>query len=222
MTRTAKRPIQPPVREARRAERRQTIVETAARLFAELGYSSCEMDRVAAELQIAKGTLYLYFPGKQELFFACVDHGLNGMRAATQAAAEEVEEPFEKIARALRAYLIYFREHPQYVELLLQERAIFRDRKKPAYFEHRKTARVYWRELVQSLIAGGRIRRELQVESILDTIGNLFYGTMFTNHFLGHVDDLDDQYKRLLDIVFRGILSEKERARHAKFCSQRT
>lgn len=220
MSRAAK--ALPLPREVRRAERRQTIIETAAVLFADLGYSACEMDRVASQLKVAKGTLYLYFPGKQELFFACVDHGLNGLRAATQAAAEEVEEPFDKIARALRAYLLYFREHPQYVELLLQERAIFKDRKRPAYFEHRQTARIYWRELVTSLIAGGRIRRELQVESILDTIGNLFYGTMFTNHFLGHVDDLDDQYERLLDIVFRGILSEKERARHARFCARRT
>src|SRR6476619_1679812 len=103
MSRATKAPLKPPARQARRAERRQAIVETAARLFAELGYSSCEMDRVASELKIAKGTLYLYFPGKQELFFACVDHGLSGLRAATQAAAEEVEEPFDKIARALRA-----------------------------------------------------------------------------------------------------------------------
>jgi AcrR family transcriptional regulator len=220
MSRAAKVLSQP--RAARRAERRRAIVETAALLFAEVGYSACEMDRLASELQVAKGTLYLYFPGKQELFFACVDHGLTGLRAATHAAAEEVEEPFAKIASGLRAYLLYFREHPQYVELLLQERAIFKDRKRPAYFEHREAARVYWRALLESLIAGGRIRPELQVESILDTIGNLFYGTMFANHFLGNVGDLEDQYQRLLDIVFRGILSEKERARHAKFCSQRT
>src|SRR6185436_2846683 len=97
-------------------------------------------------LKIAKGTLYLYFPGKQELFFACVDHGLSGLRQATRAAADAADDPFEKLSRATRAYLVYFREHPQYVELLLQERAIFRDRKKPAYFEHRESARVYWRE----------------------------------------------------------------------------
>jgi AcrR family transcriptional regulator len=220
MSRAAKVLSQP--RAARRAERRRTIVETAALLFAEVGYSACEMDRLASQLQVAKGTLYLYFPGKQELFFACVDHGLGGLRAATHAAAEEVDEPFAKIAAGLRAYLLYFREHPQYVELLLQERAIFKDRKRPAYFEHREAARVYWRALLESLITGGRIRPELQVESILDTIGNLFYGTMFANHFLGNVADLEDQYQRLLDIVFRGILSEKERARHAKFCSRRT
>lgn len=210
MSPTAKTP--PPAREAKRAERRREIAETAAFLFAELGYSACEMHRVASEMGVAKGTLYLYFPGKQELFFACVDLGLSEMREATQQAAEEVEEPFDKIRRALRAYLIYFREHPQYVELLLQERAIFRDCKRPAYFEHRDASRVYWRELLNSLIARGRIRQGLKVESILDTIGNLFYGTMFTNHFLGHVDNVDHQHERLLEIVFGGIISDEERS----------
>ena len=60
-------------RAEKRELRRQCIVDTAARLFAELGFSHCEMERLAAELQIAKGTLYLYFPGKEDLFLAMVD-----------------------------------------------------------------------------------------------------------------------------------------------------
>ena len=72
----------------RRAQRRQQIVETSARLFAQDGYTGCEMERVASEAGIAKGTLYLYFPGKQELFFACVDWGMSWMQQTVRAAAE--------------------------------------------------------------------------------------------------------------------------------------
>ena len=75
-------------RAEKRSERRQAMVETAARLFAELGYDGCEMERVAGDLKIAKGTLYLYFPGKQELFFACVDWGMSRMQLAVRSAAE--------------------------------------------------------------------------------------------------------------------------------------
>ena len=65
----------------RREERRQAIIEAAARLFAELGYTACEMERVAAELGIAKGTLYLYFSSKEALFYACVDAGMRQMQS---------------------------------------------------------------------------------------------------------------------------------------------
>lgn len=198
-------------RSQRRTERSQAIVETAAKLFAEHGYDDCEMDCLASALGIAKGTLYLYFPGKQELFFACVDWGMTLMQRAIRQASDPVDEPFEKISRAIRAYLVFFEEHPQYVELLVQERAIFKDRKLATYFEHRNANRGQWRELYAQLIANGRLRNDFPVERILDTLGNLVYGTMFTNHFVGRTQSLDEQYRTIMECIFRGILSDTER-----------
>jgi len=199
----------------RRAQRRQQIVETSARLFAQDGYAGCEMERVAAEAGIAKGTLYLYFPGKQELFFACVDWGMSWMQQTVRAAAESVREaePFHRIGRGIREYLAFFEAHPEYVELLIQERAIFKDRKRPTYFEYRAANVGYWKDQWRQLIAAGRVRADLPVERIADTIGSLLYGTMFTNHFVGRSVSLDEQYESLLEIVFRGLLSDSERGR---------
>src|SRR4029077_19932684 len=197
----------------RRLQRRQTIVETAARLFAQDGYTGCEMERVAAEVGIAKGTLYLYFPGKQELFFACVDWGMSWMQQTVRAAAESVAEPFERIAVAIRSYLAFFEEHPEYVELVIQERAIFRDRKQPTYFEYRSANLGYWKDLYTQLIAAGRFRGDLPVERITDTVGSLLYGAMFTNHFVGRTVSLDEQTAAWLRIFLGGLLSDAERAR---------
>ena len=36
---------------------------------------------------------------------------------------------------------------------------------------------------------------------------------MFTNHFVGRSVSLDEQYESLLEIVFRGLLSDSERGR---------
>ncbi len=195
----------------RRSQRRQAIVETAARLFAKDGFAGCEMERVAAEVGIAKGTLYLYFPGKQELFFACVDWGMSGMQQTVRLAAETVDDPFTRIGLGIRTYLAFFEEHPEYVELLIQERAIFKDRKQPTYFEYRAANIGYWKEQWRQLIAAGRIRADLPVERIADTIGSLLYGMMFTNHFVGRSVSLDEQYEALLQIIFRGLLSDSER-----------
>src|SRR3954453_1937561 len=105
-----------PAGDQRRQERCRQIVDAATQLFAELGYSACEMDRLAAKLKIAKGTLYLYFKSKEELFYACVDHAMLKLQAAVKAAAEKVDDPLEKIPAAIRAYLVFFDEHPEYVE----------------------------------------------------------------------------------------------------------
>src|SRR5262245_14880578 len=105
--------------EQRRSARREAIIAAAARLFAELGYDSCEMDRVAARLRIAKGTLYLYFDSKEKLFCACVDDGMRQMQTAVRVAAAAQNDPLDKIAAAIRAYLEFFDDHPHYVELLI-------------------------------------------------------------------------------------------------------
>lgn len=200
-----------PTAAVRRHERRLAIIEAAARLFAEYGYDACEMERVAAEIGIAKGTLYLYFEGKQELFFACVDLGMTQMQHAVLGSSCPQQPPFERISLAIRAYLVFFEKHPEYVELVIQERAIFKDRKRPTYFEYRDANVGVWRELYRSLIASGHLRSDLPVERILDTVGYLLYGTMFTNHFIGRAVSLDEQHHAMLEIVFRGILSDRDR-----------
>jgi AcrR family transcriptional regulator len=198
--------------EQRRMARREAIIAAAAKLFAELGYDSCEMDRVAAKLRIAKGTLYLYFDSKETLFCACVDDGMRQMQTAVRLAAEDRSDPLDKIAAAIRAYLNFFDEHPHYVELLIQERAIFRDRKRPSYFEHRDANRGPWREMYRELVLAGRVRGDLPLEQILDTLGSLLYGTMFTNHFLGRSASATDQFQAILEIIMGGILTRPEYA----------
>lgn len=57
-------------RERERAERRAGIMEAAARLFRRQGIAATTMDEIAAEAELSKGTLYLYFANKDELFLA--------------------------------------------------------------------------------------------------------------------------------------------------------
>ena len=200
---------------ARREERRQAIIEVAARLFAELGYTACEMERVAAELGIAKGTLYLYFASKEELFCACSDAGMKQMQAAVCKAAEEAADPIDRIGRGIHAYLQFFEDHPEHVELLIQERANFKSRKRPTYFEYREVTRQKWRPVHEGLIASGKFRDDIPIERIMDAIGNLLYGTMFTNHFVGRTGSISEQQKSLVEILLRGLLSEQERTQES-------
>ncbi len=197
--------------EDRRNKRRASIIAAATKLFASAGYAECEMEKVAAKLRVAKGTLYLYFKGKEELFFACVDNGMKEMQSVVREAAEEARTPLQKIEKAIRAYLTFFDDRPELVELLIQERANFRNRKRPTYFEYRDANRGPWRLLYSSLVEQGKLRSDLPIERMLDTIGNLLYGTMFTNQFVGRTVTLDEQVDTTLEIVMRGILHDNER-----------
>lgn len=56
---------------SKKGRKRRAILDAATAMFAERGYRNTSMDELAATLGIAKGTLYLYFPRKIDLLFAC-------------------------------------------------------------------------------------------------------------------------------------------------------
>jgi len=205
-----------PKNELLTARRRAEILHAAAHVFAARGYPNTDLQVVADTLKIGKGTIYRYFPSKRDLFLAAVDQGMQRLQDLIDATLAGVDDPFEKIAVGIRTYLAYFDEHPETAELLIQERAEFRDRKKPTYFEYCDAAANTWQVIFETLIQQGRVRK-IPVERILDVFGNLMYGTMFTNFFMGPNKSFEDQAHDIVDIAFFGILSPKEQLRQKRF-----
>ncbi len=204
------RPVDPGLTERRRAE----ILDAAAKLFARDGFADADTQVLADELQVGKGTIYRYFPSKRELFLAVADRVMRRLREEVDASIAGVDEPLQRVATAIHTYLDFFGQHPQFVELLIQERANFKDRKKPTYFQHRDANIGRWQELFRGLIADGRVR-DMSVERITDVLSDLVYGTMFTNYFTGQRRRSSQQASEILDIVFHGILTDAERRRPA-------
>lgn len=70
----------PSRREVRRRDRRKTILDVAARSFLENGYAGTSMSGIAAMLGGSKGTLWNYFPSKEELFAAVLEERTTSCR----------------------------------------------------------------------------------------------------------------------------------------------
>lgn len=62
----------PPRWRRRKEARPQEIVAAAMDIFAERGFAAAKLEEVAARAGVSKGTLYLYFPSKDELFKAVI------------------------------------------------------------------------------------------------------------------------------------------------------
>lgn len=70
------------------ADRRTAILDTADDVFLELGFQAASMSEIAARLGGSKGTLYNYFPSKEDLFFACVQRHCDTFRNQMSALFE--------------------------------------------------------------------------------------------------------------------------------------
>lgn len=67
-----------PKRERRKEARPGELLEAALDLFVEKGFAATRVDEVAARAGVSKGTLFLYFPSKEELFKAVVRQSIAG------------------------------------------------------------------------------------------------------------------------------------------------
>jgi TetR/AcrR family transcriptional regulator len=82
-------PLAPPKRERRKQDRPGELLEAALDLFVEKGYAATRVEEVAARAGVSKGTLFLYFPSKEDLFKAVVRH--NVVAPVTQGAVEAAQ-----------------------------------------------------------------------------------------------------------------------------------
>lgn len=63
-----------------RTELKKKIMQSALENFAKNGFDRTRMEDIATAAGLAKGTLYLYFKNKEDLFYAICDHNLEELR----------------------------------------------------------------------------------------------------------------------------------------------
>ena len=88
-------------RHRRKEARPQELLDAALSLF-EKGFAASRADEVAQRAGVSKGTLYLYYPSKEELFKAVVRHNLSSLIAE----GEEAANSFDGSSSDLLVYLL--------------------------------------------------------------------------------------------------------------------
>ena len=84
-------------KEARPAE----LMAAALDLFVERGYAATRLDDVAARAGVSKGTLYLYFSSKEELFKAVIRSGIVPLIERGERLLEEHQGPAHELMRQI-------------------------------------------------------------------------------------------------------------------------
>ena len=89
-----------PKRERRKEARPGELLEAALDLFVEKGYAATRVEEVAARAGVSKGTLFLYFPSKEDLFKAVVRESIVGRFAEWSTQMDEFAGSTGEMLRA--------------------------------------------------------------------------------------------------------------------------
>ena len=105
------------VSEFRRAE----IITAARKVFAEKGYVAATVDEIAARAALAKGTIYVYFESKEQIYNAVLVNDLETLRSRTINKIAAAGTALEKIAAYVNARFEYCEERRDFFRIMYIE-----------------------------------------------------------------------------------------------------
>ncbi len=109
-------------------KKRQLIAATAARLFATRPFHKVKLDDVAAAAGVGKGTLYIYFKSKEDLYFWLIYDAFARVVQQLENRLQLDEMPASQSLRLIVAELVKFGfDNPQLFELMRSAGPIIKD-----------------------------------------------------------------------------------------------
>jgi AcrR family transcriptional regulator len=100
--------------------RRKAIIKAARKIFKSVGYEQSSMDMVADKTQLSKGTLYLYFKNKDDLYATCIlEDGLKSLDSLFSESEKNNKSVEETIISYADAFYQFTKEYPELFDLML-------------------------------------------------------------------------------------------------------
>jgi AcrR family transcriptional regulator len=102
---------------ATRENKRRRILTSALKLFARKGFEATALEEVARSSRLAKGTLYLYFKDKEDLYAQVVLDVLDRLEAFVADGLERSQGAIEKLHSVAECQLRFFSGNRDYFRL---------------------------------------------------------------------------------------------------------
>lgn len=87
------------------ADKREAILRSATRVFAEKGFFNSKVADIASAANVADGTVYLYFKGKDDILHSIFDRAMAEFIAEGKRELADMDDPVERIRRIARLHL---------------------------------------------------------------------------------------------------------------------
>lgn len=107
-------------RAPRQDNRRQQLLDVAARLFRERGFHVTSMRDIAHEVGMLSGSIYYHFSSKEELLLAVYEEGLRHIAEQVDAAVAGRNTPWERLEAGCTAHLEALLELSDYTQVMIR------------------------------------------------------------------------------------------------------
>jgi len=183
------------------------ILDAARKVFAEKGFSETTMEQIADHAGIAKGTLYLYFKSKRDIYMAALTQGIRSLNAESRRQVEAATAARDKLRAFIETRVSYFERNRDF--FLIYHSEIGNLRVPPAAGES-EISELYLAQaqlldgVLRAAVANGEIR-DLRPDATAFAVLDLTRG-MIVMRLLGWSKaDPQADVQHLMELIWRGI-----------------
>lgn len=199
------------------AATREKLVDVAMRLFHAKGYNSTSVADILHEAGVNSGSLYYFFPGKQDLLIAVLDRYLQGIDPMLlQPAWRGVKDPIGRVLALLGAYRRFLVETDCYYGCPIGSLAMELHEPDPAVRKKLAANFQAWVRAVESCFEEARERfpRDLDLSQLAVFVLSVMEGAVMQARTHRSVKPFDASIARVRDYLQR--LEEAARRKKPK------
>jgi AcrR family transcriptional regulator len=190
-------------------ERRQQLLQAATWVFARKGYRRAAISDIIVRAGVARGTFYLYFASKEQVFLAIVEDFHKKISSAitttSEPPAQPVTDPEAMLRISFRRWLGFFAANRDATTVILKEASSIDPRFEKGFVELRRSAVDFfaarYRRFQELGIVRASIRPVLMAHLLIGMFDELLNAFVLTDPDA----DLDALAAQLADFEWNGI-----------------
>src|ERR1700688_2403741 len=192
-----------------REQRMQEIMQVAAQVFRDKGYSEALTAQIAARAGVVEGTIYRYFPGKRELLIRVVEQWYERILADYDQQLTALQGTRARLRFLIWRHLTVIHNEPGMCRLIFNQLRAWPEYRRTTVFD---LTREYTRrtlEILQQAIDAGEFRADLPLRIVRDMIyGGVEHHTWV--YLRGEGDfSPDAAADAMTELVYRGLACEQ-------------
>ncbi|HVW08017.1 MAG TPA: TetR/AcrR family transcriptional regulator [Bryobacteraceae bacterium] len=178
------------------------ILAAARKVFATKGFRDATVDDIAAEAGIAKGTVYLYYPSKKEMYLAALKQGLEELRQRTGAAMHAAAGAEAKLRAFVRTRMEYAEANRDFFRIYHSEFGNLNNDSEfqQLYLQQAKTLE----SVLHTAAKKGEIRR-IRADFSAFLIYDMVKSVMIQRLLGRSTARLDDDIETLAELIWKGL-----------------